>query len=82
MYIQLGPFISTPFCDCHCGFLLSRATYGLHPNLRTMFFDSAKEKKEEKEKEGGTVSLWREVIGTIQRLENYRALIEMSVFPY
>ena len=30
---------------------------GLHPNLRTMFFDSAKEKKEEKEKEGGTVSL-------------------------
>jgi hypothetical protein len=29
----------------------------LHPNLRTMFFNSAKEKKEEKEKEGGTVSL-------------------------
>jgi hypothetical protein len=54
----------------------------LHPNLRTMFFNSAKEKKEEKEKEGGTVSLWREVIGTIQRLENYRALIEMSVSPY
>jgi hypothetical protein len=47
-----------------------------------MFFNSAKEKKEEKEKEGGTVSLWREVIGTIQRLENYRALIEMSVSPY
>jgi len=33
------------------------APFWLHPNLRTMFFNSAKEKKEEKEKEGGTVSL-------------------------
>ena len=47
-----------------------------------MFFNSIKEKKKEKEKEGELVSLWREVIGTIISFENYRPLVELRLFPY